>query len=86
MRRIVALAVLFLFLLILGVAIVSFGLFHQSNNSSTLSVVSSSLTGTQGNFTVRLTDSLPLPSVGDRFDHMAIDPQSQSGFHRSKGK
>ena len=86
MRRIVIVAVL-LALIIVGVAVVSFRLFYPSNSSSTVSSlvsVSSSTTSIAGNFTVTLTDSMPLPNVGERFDHMSIDIENQTGLHRGE--
>lgn len=52
------------------------------NNSPTANPVSSSIPSNQP---IELSDSIPLPSVPDRFDHMAFDISSQLVFIAARG-
>jgi DNA-binding beta-propeller fold protein YncE len=83
-RKAATVAVL-LVILIAGLAIASYRLSYPSNNSSSHSSFSSSSTGTQDNFTLIPTDSMSLPNVGQRFDHLAIDVQNQLVFITARG-
>jgi len=74
-----------LVILIMGLTIAVFWPPNPSNNPGSFSSVSSWPTGLGNNFTLIQTDSMPLPNVGERFDHMAIDAQNQLVFITARG-
>lgn len=56
----------------------------RSTNSTSESTATTT-TALSNNYTVRITDSMPLPNVGERFDHMSIDVQDQLVFVAARG-
>ncbi len=73
----IAILIIIVILLIAGTALVSNEIFPNSTTSSTIPLTPATTTITSGNYTVALSDSIVMPNVGERFDHMAMNAQSQ---------
>ncbi|HZW55075.1 MAG TPA: hypothetical protein VFF30_02190 [Nitrososphaerales archaeon] len=75
-------------LLIIGIAVFSFVIYDQSGIPTSSTSGFSSLTSSNTSLdhpTVTLTDSMPLPRVGERFDHIALDIQDQLVLIAARG-
>lgn len=69
---------------ILLLAAVSTIYFESTRNQNTPPVSTVATSGSL-NYTIRITDSMALPNVGERFDHMSIDIPKQSIFVAARG-
>ena len=57
----------------------------ESTHNQNTSTVSTITTSGSLDYTVRISDSMALPNVGERFDHMSIDISKQSVFVAARG-
>ncbi|MGI0092133.1 MAG: YncE family protein [Nitrososphaerales archaeon] len=75
--------VVIILLVVASASALYLGLGHYKTPSSTLTTPTTMTAG--NNYTIRITDSMALPSVGERFDHMSIDIPAQLVFIAARG-
>lgn len=80
-KRLLSILIIVL-LLVVGAAALYVGLGSPTHETSSTDETTST---NQNNVTVRITDSMALPNVGQRFDHMSIDIPAQSVFIAARG-
>ncbi|MHB8565576.1 MAG: YncE family protein [Nitrososphaerales archaeon] len=78
----IALLIIIILLLIAGVGLVSMQL---GPGNSTSSNTINTATTSSGNYTITLSDSIVMPNVGERFDHMSMNLQSQLVYVVARG-
>jgi DNA-binding beta-propeller fold protein YncE len=83
MNQKIALTSILIVMLIVALVVVSLRLVYFDGISTTIS--NSTSVTTRTGFNVTLDDSMPLPNVADRFDHMSFDQQRQHVFIAARG-